>query len=94
MWIRFPEVRDDQENMITKITTYLKKYKTPVCSSFAMKTGGVIFSLACHNHVEDIMKLGRVDVPGMPHPLTPQRGRQIEIENAFELAIMGLTDGD
>jgi hypothetical protein len=94
MWIRFPEVHDDQENMITKITTHLEKFKSPVCSSFAMKTGagGVILSLACHNHVDSLMKLGRVDIPGMLHPLTPQRGRQIEIENAFELAIMGLTD--
>ena len=78
--------------MITKITAHLEKFKSPVCSSFAMKTGGVIFSLACHKHVEDLMKLGRVVVPGVPHPLTPQCGRQIEIENAFELAIMGLTD--
>ena len=93
MWLRFPEVRDDQENMITKITAHLeKKFKSPVCSSFAMKTGGVIVSLACHKHVDGIMKLGRVDIPGVQHPLTPQRGRQIEIENAFELAIMGLTD--
>ena len=92
MWIRFPEVREDQENTITKITAHLEKFKSPVCSSFAMKTGGVIFSLACHKHVEDLMKLGRVVIPGVPHPLTPQRGRQIEIENAFELAIMGLTD--
>jgi len=38
------------------------------------------------------MKLGRVEIPGVPHPLTPQCGCQIEIENAFELAIMGLTD--
>ena len=94
MWIRFPEVRDDQENVITKITAHLEKFKSPVCSSFAMKTGasGVILSLACHKHVEDIMKLGRVEIPGMPHPLTPQRGHQIEIKNAFKLAIMGLTD--
>jgi len=94
MWIRFPEIRDDQENMITKITAHFEKLKTPVCSSFAMKTGagGVILSLACHKHVESVMKLGRVDIPGVPHPLTPQCGRQIEIENAFELVIMGLTD--
>jgi len=81
--------------MITKITAHLeKKFKSPVCSSFAMKTGagGIILSLACHKHVDGIMKLGRVDIPGVQHPLTPQHGRQIEIENAFELAIMGLTD--
>jgi len=94
MWIRFPEVRDNQENMIMKITAHFEKFKSPVCSSFAMKTGagGIILSLACHKHIESIMKLGRVDIPGVPHPLTPQRGHQIEIENAFELAIMGLTD--
>jgi len=94
MWIRFPEVCDDQENVITKITAHLKKFKSPVCSSFAMKmgTGSIILSLACHKHVEDIIKLGRVEIPGMPHPLMLQCGHQIEIENTFELAIMGLTD--
>ena len=77
MWIRFPEVRDDQDNMLTKITAHFEKLKTPICSSFAMKTGaaGVILSLACHKHVESVMKLGSVDIPGVPHPLTPQRGR-------------------
>ena len=80
--------------MLAKITMHFEKLKTPICSSFAMKTGvgGVILSLACHKHVDSVMKLGRVDIPGVPHPLTPQCGRQIEIENAFELAIMGLTD--
>ncbi|EDR05271.1 uncharacterized protein LACBIDRAFT_329992 [Laccaria bicolor S238N-H82] len=94
MWIRFPEIRDEQENMIMKITAHFEKLKTPVCSSFTMKTGagGVILSLACHKHIESIMKLGRVDIPGVLHPLMPQRGRQIEIEDDFELAIMGLTD--
>ncbi|KIK04137.1 hypothetical protein K443DRAFT_130973 [Laccaria amethystina LaAM-08-1] len=87
MWVRFPEVCEDQESMIMK-------FKSPVCSSFAMKTGagGIILTLVCHKHVEGIMKLGRVNIPGVLHPLTPQHGRQIEIENTFELAIMGLTD--
>ena len=93
MWLRFPEVHDDQENMIMKIMAHLeKKFKSPVCSSFAMKTGSVILSLACHKHVDGVMKLGRVDIPGVQHPLMPQHGHQIEIENAFELTIMGLTD--
>ena len=93
MWLRFPEVHDGQENMITKIMAHLeKKFKSPVCSSIAMKTGGIILSLACHKHVDGVIKLGRVDIPGVQHPLTPQCGCQIEIKNAFELTIMGLTD--
>jgi len=94
MWIRFPEVCDNQENMLTKITMHFEKLKTPICSSFTMKTGagGVILSLTCHKHIDSIMKLGRVDIPGVSHPLMLQCGCQIEIENAFEHAIMGLTD--
>ena len=45
-----------------------------------------------HKYVDGVMELSRVDIPGVLHPLTPQRGHQIEIENTFELAIMGLTD--
>ena len=56
-----------------KITVHFEKFKSLVCSSFAMKmgAGSVILTLTCHKHVEGIMKLGRVNIPRVPHPLMP-----------------------
>ncbi len=49
--------------------------------------------MASLNDVDMILSHGLIEkIPGIPFSVQPVRGRQVEIENAFELAIAGLSD--
>lgn len=97
MWVRFPELREDvsnpsfQSESRDKLQRWAKTKGLPVCSSFPGKPG-VTLTMASPHHVDSIVKMGTILVPGFPSRLKVARCRQIEILNAFEMVIMGVPD--
>ncbi len=91
MWVRFPDLAPpiNQEEAKEKVLAWAAKHKFTVCSSYYNK-GGVTLTLASPNDVDQILQQGHVNVQGIKD--TRQRisgGRQIEIQNPFELIIIG-----
>lgn len=98
MWIRFPQLKVDpedpgfQEKCKTHLLAWAKTKGYPVTSSY-VNPGGVTLCLASPGDVDVILSCGVTDkILGIPIPVLPARGRQVEIENVFELAITGLSD--
>lgn len=81
MWVRFPELREDVSNPSFQSESRDKLQRWA-------KTKG----LPTPHHVELIVKMGTILVPGFPSRLKVARCRQIEILNAFEMVIMGVPD--
>jgi hypothetical protein len=97
MYVRFPDLNaasGDQEAPKEKLLVWAKSKNYPVCQSFA-NAGGVILAFANPTHVDQILSTGQQNIKGFPHPLRALPARQIEIQNIFEMIILGVpTDYD
>lgn len=98
LWIRFAQLKEDpkdanfQEKCRTHLLAWAKLRGYAVTNSY-FNPGGVTLCLASPIDVEQILDRGSLEkIPGIPFSVQPVRGRQVEIENAFELAITGLSD--
>lgn len=92
MYVRFPDLNaasGDQEAPKEKLLLWAKSKNYPVCQSFA-NAGGVILALANPAHVDQILSTGHHTIKGFSHPLRALPARQVEIQNIFELIIMGV----
>ncbi|KAF8953176.1 hypothetical protein BDZ97DRAFT_1873597 [Flammula alnicola] len=90
MWVRFPDLNDtrDQEAAKEKALQWAKTNNYAVCSSYCHK-GGVTLTLAHPHEVDAINQRGQVTVKGLNGPTRVACGRQIEIQNPFELIVIG-----
>jgi len=98
LWVRFAQLKEDakdpgyQEKCRTHLLAWAKTKGYPVTNSF-VNPGSVTLSMASPQDVDAILSCGVIErIPGISFSVQPVRGRQIEIENAFELAITGLSD--
>jgi len=98
LWIRFAQLKEDpkdanfQEKCRTHLLAWAKLRGYAITNSY-FNPGGVTLCLASPIDVEQILDRGSLEkIPGIPFSVQPVRGRQVEIENAFELAITGLSD--
>ena len=92
MYVRFPDLNaasGDQGPPKEKLLQWAKTKNYPVCQSFA-NPGGIILSFANPSHVDHIISLGTHMIKGFTHPLWTLPARQIEIQNVFEMVIMGV----
>ena len=92
MYIRFPDLNaasGDQEAPKEKLLLWAKSKNYPVCQSFA-NAGGIILAMANPAHVDQILSTGSHTIKGFPHPLRTLPARQVEIQNIFEMIIMGV----
>ena len=93
LWIRFAQLKEDtkdanfQEKCRTHLLAWAKLRGYAVTNSY-FNPGGVTLCLAAPIDVEQILARGSLEkIPGIPFSVQPVRGRQVEIENTFELAI-------
>ena len=98
LWVRFAQLKEDvkdpgyQEKCKTHLLAWAKTKGYPVTNSF-VNPGGVTLCMASPQDVDAILSCGVIErIPGISFSVQPVRGRQIEIENAFELAITGLSN--
>ncbi len=98
LWVRFSQLKENskdptfQEKCRTHLLAWAKIRGYPVTNSY-LNPGGVTLCMASPKDVDAIIAHGLIDkIPGIPYSVQPVRGRQVEIENAFELAITGLSD--
>jgi len=92
MYVRFPDLNEasgKQEPAKEKLLQWAKTKNYPVCQSFA-NSGGIILSLANPMHVDEILSKGTHTIKGFPHPLRTLPGRQVEVQNVFEMIITGV----
>jgi hypothetical protein len=92
MYVRFPDFNSasgDQGPPKEKLLQWAKTKNYPVCQSFA-NPGGIILSFANPAHVDQIISTGTHTIKGFPHPLRTLPARQVEIQNVFEMIIMGV----
>jgi hypothetical protein len=93
MWIRFPEITasyGDQDAARNKIVEWANEKGFTVCSSYFTQKTGVAINLAYPHHVDEIAQRGHVTIPGFKASIKAMRLRQIEVQNAFEMVIMGV----
>jgi hypothetical protein len=90
MWVRFPDLNDtcDQEAAKEKALQWAKTNSYTVCNSYFNK-GGVTLTLAQPHDVDSIIQRGQVTVKGISGATRVTPGRQIEIQNPFELIVIG-----
>lgn len=98
LWIRFAQLKDNpkdsnfQEKCRTHLLAWAKIRGYAVTNSF-FNPGGVTLCLASPKDVDTIVAHGMIEkIPGIPISVQPVRGRQVEIDNVFELAVTGLSD--
>ena len=98
LWIRFGQLKDNpkdlnfQEKCRTHLLAWAKIRGYAVTNSY-FNPGGVTLCLASPKDVDAIIAHGMIDkIPGIPISVQPARGRQVEIDNVFELAFTGLSD--
>jgi hypothetical protein len=92
MYVRFPDLNaasGDQESPKEKLLLWAKTKNYPVCQSFA-NAGGIILALANPMHVDQILSTGTHTIKGFSHPLRTLPARQVEIQNIFEMIILGV----
>lgn len=92
MYVWFPDLNaasGDQGPPKEKLLQWAKAKNYPVCQSFA-NPSGIILSFANHTHVDQILSSGTHTIKGFPHPLRTLPARQVEIQNAFKMIIMGV----
>ena len=89
-WIRFPDLNDtcDQEAAKTKALQWAKTNHYTVCSSYFNK-GGVTLTLAQPHDVDAIVERRQITTKGIDGLTRVSNGRQIEIQNPFELIVIG-----
>ena len=74
MWICFPNLKQDttspsfQSESHDKLLHWAKTKGLPVCSSFLGK-GSITLSMASPQHVDSVVNLGTILVPGFSSPL-------------------------
>ena len=97
-WIRFAQLKEDpkdssfQEKCKSHLLLWAKTKGYSVVNSY-FNPGGVTLCMASPRDVDAIFSYGLIEkIPGIPFSVLPVRGRQLEIENAFELAITGLSE--
>ena len=91
MWLRFPELREglpeiDQPNCLKHILEWAENKKYHVCKHFGGKTG-ITLQLASPALVNRLAEERSLRIPGISNPVSVVKGKQIEIEHAFELII-------
>ena len=98
LWVRFAQLKENlkepnfQEKCRTHLLAWAKSNGYSVTNSY-FNPGGVTLCMASPNDVDTILSRGFIEkIPGIPFSVQPVRGHQIEIENAFELVIAGLSD--
>ena len=92
MYVRFPDLNEasgNQEAGKEKLLQWAKSKNYPVCHSFA-NPGGIVMSLANPMHVDEVLSKGTHVIKGFPDPLRVLPARQIEIQNVFEMIVMGV----
>jgi hypothetical protein len=94
MWLRFPDLREglpevDQPKCIKHILEWADKKKYNVCKHFGGKTG-ITLQLASPQLVDKLTAEGTIHIPGIPNRVPVTKGKQIEIQHAFELIIRGV----
>lgn len=90
MWVRFPDLNDtcDQDAAKEKALQWAKTNSYVVCSSYFNK-GGVTLTLAQPHDVDTVVQRGQITIKGINGSTRVSSGRQIEIQNPFELIVIG-----
>jgi hypothetical protein len=92
MFIRFLDVSDDTKTGNAAATDKIQKWATTkgwtVASIYAWKNA-VCLTLASPKDVDEIASSNTHIIKGFEQPVRAYRGRQIEIQKPFELAIIG-----
>ncbi|KDR73908.1 hypothetical protein GALMADRAFT_71607 [Galerina marginata CBS 339.88] len=93
MFIRFLDVTDDSKTGNVAATDKILKWantKGWTVSNVYPYKGAVFLTLAHPKHVDEIADNNTHIIKGFEQPIRVFRGRQIEIQNPFELAIIGV----
>ena len=96
LWLRFPDFPlmksgDPLDKSISKIKSHLHNKGYTVTNHFS-NAGGTVFVLSDHSHMDKILTEGTLSVPAVSRQaLRVYHGRQIEILEAFELVILGIS---
>jgi hypothetical protein len=97
MWVRFldlPSLPGDNDKF-SKVSNVIVKWanatRFTITSSYVFK-GALIATLASPIKVDALVLQEKVSIPGLPAALKVTQGNQIEVLNAFEMAVTGLSD--
>ena len=99
LWLRFPDLSPSgsgspPEESISKVRSHLQSKGYVVTNHFT-NTGGSVLVLADHSHVDKVLAEGTLLVPTVSRQaLRVYHGRQIEVLEAFELVILGISEYD
>lgn len=97
MWVHFPDLRprgdskQKDESQLEKLSDWMNKVKGYTVVNRFSNDGGVTLMPSSPQHVDDILKMDRFNISALPGlSLKALRGRQIEVEHALELVILGV----
>ena len=92
MWVRFISTKPLAADVPEKIAGYLNSKDIPTVTHFLNKTNGnAIIVLAVPSHVDQVLSQQVMKIPNIGvDKIEVASSRQLEILNAFELAIQGI----